>query len=352
MQHAMMESLPVSRLGLGAMTMAGTYTSRASRVTSSGAASAEPPERALRIHSRGTAQVSVTGWKENTVPAPPASDPPDDRPVLEPIRVLRPRRTDALAQLLDDIRQDKDYRSQETVAGPVPRTRTGGETEELPPVPGGMTGQRPEPDGDARPLPPVGRPRLGPGQRRAAVVIAVVAAAVVGFGCSLLIPSRTNAAPAAPSANASAAPTSAAQGAVGATDVLTNPGFESGNLSPWSCTGNPGSIVSSPVHAGSKALQGKVSSSDIAQCNQTVAVRPNTTYSLSGWVRGSNVYLGVNGGASTWATSPSRYSPLTVSFTTGATQTSATIYVHGWYAQGTYYADDITLDGPRGGGGA
>lgn len=92
-----------------------------------------------------------------------------------------------------------------------------------------------------------------------------------------------------------------------------------------------------------------MSSSDTAQCNQTVAVQPNTTYSLSGWVRGSNVYLGVNGGASTWTTSPSAYSPLTVSFTTGASQTSATIYVHGWYAQGSYYADDISLDGPGGG---
>lgn len=93
-----------------------------------------------------------------------------------------------------------------------------------------------------------------------------------------------------------------------------------------------------------------MSSSDTAQCDQTVAVRPNTTYSLSGWVRGSYVYLGVNGGTSTWTTSPSRYSPLTVSFTTGASQNSATIYVHGWYAQGRYYADDITLNGPGGGG--
>lgn len=135
-----------------------------------------------------------------------------------------------------------------------------------------------------------------------------------------------------------------------AANVLTNPGFESGSLSPWTCTGNLGSVVSSPVHGGSKALQGAVSSSDNAQCSQTVAVQPNTTYSLSGWVRGSYVYLGVNGGASTWTTSPSAYSPLSVSFTTGASQTSAVVYVHGWYAQGSYYADDISLDGPGGGG--
>ncbi|MEU9435170.1 carbohydrate binding domain-containing protein [Streptomyces sp. NPDC048252] len=141
-------------------------------------------------------------------------------------------------------------------------------------------------------------------------------------------------------------------GTAQAANILTNPGLESGALSPWSCTGNLGSVVSSPAHSGSKALAGAVSSSDIAKCGQTVPVQPNTTYALTGWVRGSYVYLGVDGGASTWTSSPSAYSLLSVSFTTGASQTSATIYVHGWYAQGTYYADDISLDGPGGGGGS
>lgn len=138
-------------------------------------------------------------------------------------------------------------------------------------------------------------------------------------------------------------------GTAQAANVLSNPGFESGALSPWSCSGNLGSVVSSPVRTGTKALAGAVSSSDIAKCGQTVAVRPNTAYTLSGWVRGSYVYLGVDGGSSTWTSSPSAYSRLSVSFTTGASQTSATVYVHGWYAQGTYYADDISLDGPGGG---
>ncbi|MGQ4436811.1 carbohydrate binding domain-containing protein [Streptomyces sp. SAS_260] len=177
-------------------------------------------------------------------------------------------------------------------------------------------------------------------------MIAVAAAAVAGFGCSLLIPGPTEAtrgAPstaATPSARVSAAPSSVATSAA---DELTNPGFESGSVSPWNCAGHPGSLVASPVHAGAKALQGTVSSSDTGQCDQTVAVRPDTTYSLSGWVRGSNVYLGVDGPASTWTTSPAAYTRLTVSFTTGPTQTSATVYVHGWYGQGSYYADDITL---------
>ncbi|MCF0089711.1 fibronectin type III domain-containing protein [Streptomyces sp. ME02-6978a] len=144
----------------------------------------------------------------------------------------------------------------------------------------------------------------------------------------------------------------AVPGTAHAANVLSNPGFESGSLSPWSCSGNLGSVVSSPVHGGSRALAGAVTSADTAQCAQTVTVRPDTAYTLSGWVRGSYVYLGVDGGASTWASSPSAYTQLKVPFTTGASQTSVKLYVHGWYAQGTYYADDISLDGPGGGGGS
>ncbi|MFF0205627.1 carbohydrate binding domain-containing protein [Streptomyces sp. NPDC005017] len=140
-------------------------------------------------------------------------------------------------------------------------------------------------------------------------------------------------------------------GTAHAANILSNAGFETGSLSPWTCTGNLGSVVNSPVHGGSRALQGAASASDNAKCGQTVSVQPNTTYTLSSWVRGSYVYLGVDGGASTWTNSPTAYSQLSLSFTTGAAQTSARVYVHGWYGQGTYHADDISLDGPGGGGG-
>src|SRR6266545_244440 len=136
-----------------------------------------------------------------------------------------------------------------------------------------------------------------------------------------------------------------------AANLLANPGFETGTLSPWSCSGGLGSVVSSPVHSGTHALAGAANDSDNAQCTQTVAVQANTAYTLSAWVRGNYVFIGVTGGASIWTPSATSYTQLSVSFTTGASQTSAQIYLHGWYAQGTYNADDVSLDGPGGGTG-
>jgi chitinase len=138
-----------------------------------------------------------------------------------------------------------------------------------------------------------------------------------------------------------------------ATNLLTNGDFEAGNLTGWSCSALD-TVVTSPVHGGTHALQGAASSSDNAQCTQTVSVQPNTTYTLSAYVQGAYVYLGATGtgvNASTWTPSDSSYGQLTTSFTTGASTTSVQVYTHGWYGQGTYYADDVTLTGPAGSGG-
>ena len=147
-----------------------------------------------------------------------------------------------------------------------------------------------------------------------------------------------------------AASVSVLSGAAGAATVnlLTNPGFETGSLSGWTCDSGTGSVVASPVHSGTYALAGAASSSDDAQCTQTVSVLPDTSYTLSGYVEGSYVYLGVTGGSDTWTPSATSWQQLTTTFTTGASQTSIQVYVHGWYAEGTYYADDLDLSGPAG----
>ncbi|RFS83099.1 chitinase [Actinomadura spongiicola] len=132
-----------------------------------------------------------------------------------------------------------------------------------------------------------------------------------------------------------------------AANVLANAGFESGSLNGWTCSGG-GTAVTTPVRTGSYALAGGVSAGSTGQCSQTVSVKPNTAYELSAWVRGSYVYMGVTGGGRTWAPSASDYTKLSLSFTTGADQKTVEIYLHGWYGNGAYYADDVVLDGPGG----
>ncbi|MFG2605062.1 chitinase [Streptomyces sp. NPDC048514] len=135
-------------------------------------------------------------------------------------------------------------------------------------------------------------------------------------------------------------------------DVSRNGGFESG-LTGWTCTA--GTTVNSPVHSGSYALQATPAGSDNAQCAQTVTVLPDSQYTLSGYVRGSYVYLGASGTGTTdvsaWTQSASDWQKLGTTFRTGPTTTKVTIYTHGWYGTGAYQADDISLVGPGGGTG-
>ncbi|MFF6899763.1 chitinase [Streptomyces hydrogenans] len=134
-------------------------------------------------------------------------------------------------------------------------------------------------------------------------------------------------------------------------ELARNGGFEAG-LDGWSCTGGSGAVVPSPVHGGTKALQATPAGSDNAKCSQTITVKPQSTYTLSGWVRGSYVYLGVTGtgttDVSTWTQSAPDWQKLSTTFTTGANTTSVTVYTHGWYGTPAYQADDLSLFGPGG----
>ncbi|MEV4949171.1 glycoside hydrolase family 18 protein [Streptomyces sp. NPDC053755] len=135
------------------------------------------------------------------------------------------------------------------------------------------------------------------------------------------------------------------------TDLARNGGFESG-LDGWSCTAGSGAVVSSPVHGGTKALRATPAGSDNARCSQTVTVKPNSDYTLSGWVRGGYVYLGASGtgttDVSTWTPSATDWQRLTTTFRTGASTTAVTVYTHGWYGTAAYHADDLSLVGPGG----
>jgi chitinase len=135
---------------------------------------------------------------------------------------------------------------------------------------------------------------------------------------------------------------------------VRNAGFEAG-LADWTCSAGSGTTVSSPVHGGTAALKATPAGQDNARCTQTVAVKPNSTYTLSAWVRGGYAYLGATGtgttDVSTWTPDSTTWKELRTTFTTGASTTSVTVYTHGWYGQAAYYADDISVHGPDGGGG-
>ncbi|MFI0192416.1 chitinase [Streptomyces sp. NPDC017082] len=147
----------------------------------------------------------------------------------------------------------------------------------------------------------------------------------------------------------------ATAGPASAADVnnVRNAGFESG-LTDWTCSAGSGATVSSPVHGGTSALKATPAGQDNATCTQKVAVKPNSTYTLSAWVQGGYTYLGVTGtgttDVSTWSPDAPSWKQLTTTFTTGSATTSVSVYTHGWYGQAAYYADDVSLYGPDGGG--
>jgi chitinase len=153
---------------------------------------------------------------------------------------------------------------------------------------------------------------------------------------------------------AATAPSASAQ-----TNLLSNGNFATGSTSGWTCSSD--TVVTSPTFDGSSdALAGTPTNSGDAQCSQVVSVQPSSTYALTGWVEGDYVYLGDSGTGGTdtsnWTPSAPTWTELSTSFTTGSATTSVTIYIHGWYAQPEFFADDLSLtgaagSGPGGGGG-
>jgi chitinase len=128
------------------------------------------------------------------------------------------------------------------------------------------------------------------------------------------------------------------------TNLISNPGFETGAVSPWVCDAGTGSVSTTPVHSGTHSLTAAASASDDAQCTQNVTVVPNHLYTLSAWVEGNYAFIGeTSTGASNWTPSAPTWTQLKTTFTTGPSTTSVQIYTHGWYGEGTINVDDFSL---------
>ncbi|MGW3652872.1 peptidoglycan-binding domain-containing protein [Streptomyces sp. NPDC000878] len=137
---------------------------------------------------------------------PPAPGRPERRRTLEPTRVLRRRRTEALAQLMREHDEAMAAVPEGYEHVPLPRPAPGAEdaTQELPPVARRRRVQRREQADTGF--------GFGPNLRRVAVVVAVGAAALVGFGSALLLPGNAQGEEAgpAPSVAPSTAPSASA----------------------------------------------------------------------------------------------------------------------------------------------
>jgi len=151
--------------------------------------------------------------------------------------------------------------------------------------------------------------------------------------------------------------TTAGTHTIGAQDIpaplsqLADGGFESGNCSSWGCWGGA-SVAASNARTGTYALQLPANASASTGGQQTVTgLTANTTYQLQGFakssVAGQCIYLGVKNFGGTEARtclSATSYTGGTVTFTTGASNTSATVYL--WNPStntATGYADDVTV---------
>jgi hypothetical protein len=131
-------------------------------------------------------------------------------------------------------------------------------------------------------------------------------------------------------------------------DPVSNPGFETGSLSPWTNTSGSASVVSNNAYTGTYVVQTANSYSGVDETISGLA--PGHTYTLTGWVESSNgsdaIYVGVKnyGGAETNnSTTSSTYTQVGVTFTTGSSNTSADIYCWKNGGSAASYCDDFSV---------
>lgn len=128
---------------------------------------------------------------------------------------------------------------------------------------------------------------------------------------------------------------------------VPNPGFESGLLSGWGGTGN-GTVVNSGGRSGAPVATFQGTGSGVF--TTVTGLQPNSSYTFSGYLRsgaiGDPVRLGVkdHGGVEmSTPVSATTYTPTSVTFTTGPSSTSATVYAHKNTGSAPAWFDDFAL---------
>ncbi|MGW1782670.1 carbohydrate binding domain-containing protein [Streptomyces sp. NPDC002143] len=149
--------------------------------------------------------------------------------------------------------------------------------------------------------------------------------------------------------SATAAPNIGAYNGAGG-NLVSNAGFESGVLSPWTNSGAAPSVTASNARTGSYALTTQASGSGANRA--LTGLSPSTTYLLTGWGKvataGETLAIGVKsyGGTETFTNvATTSYTQAAVLFTTGSSNTTATVYC--WKnsgGSGAGYCDDIAVD--------
>jgi beta-glucanase (GH16 family) len=131
--------------------------------------------------------------------------------------------------------------------------------------------------------------------------------------------------------------------------LLSNGGFETGSLTPWTTWGSTSQLVTSDVRTGTRAVR-ETGSGQTAIEQEITGLTPNTNYRFGGFgkvsVAGQSITLGAKnfgGVAVNSAITSTGYTHSSVGFTTGASNTSAVLYLYK-PGSGTAFGDDFYLE--------
>lgn len=128
------------------------------------------------------------------------------------------------------------------------------------------------------------------------------------------------------------------------TNLLSNPGFETGDFTGWPTHFTQAAIVNSDAHSGTYA--GKLSTAYGGIEQYISGLSPNTTYTLTAWSKGTNGEYGVRNYGSYQRqvyTNSTDYTKGEVTFTTGSTNTTVTVFMYKRAAAGEAFFDDFEL---------